>query len=140
MPVSSHTISIQNLLEVRPGNVILVPGCEPTSAFTSDSLNINRECNASVISLEAAMEAIPGSTIRFMANGGFGLGVRRFLVLPEGPPPSPADCNDDAPACRTDWYEVLRQNSETVAEEESETPLTVDDICEVFPLKRNGIF
>ena len=61
-------IKIQNRLEILRGNKIIVPGCEPTSAFTSPTLAENRECTASVVDLADAITAIPNATIVSFRN------------------------------------------------------------------------
>ena len=132
------TIKIQNKIAVLGGNKILVPGCEPTSAFSSPTLAENRDCNAAVVDLADALEAIPGSTVVYMSNP-----RRKFFVLPDGPPPSPdickmINCN------REDWYQKLRDISANVSVDnlldcnKSNKPLSVGEICSAFPLK--GIF
>lgn len=103
------TIRICNLLEVRAGNKIIVPGCEPTSAFTSPTLAENRECKQTVVDLQAALEAIPGSTIISIRNPGSGRPKGLFFKLPDGPP--------TPPGCRTctaieDHYAKLREIGE----------------------------
>jgi hypothetical protein len=95
--------TIQNKLEVLFGDILLLPGCEPTSAFTSPTLDMNRECPSTFIRLETALKAIPAATIVRLSN--FGAGSKKFFVLPSGPPPQVGDCCNDQP----DWYEVLRQ-------------------------------
>lgn len=98
--VIGNTVSIANKLEVLLGNVIMVPGCEPVSDFTSTTLAANMQCKTSVIKVEDALCKIPGSTLEFQSNP-----RRLFFVLPSGPP-IPAGCN----ACDTqpDWYAMLR--------------------------------
>ncbi|MEM3097207.1 MAG: hypothetical protein QXU32_00590 [Nitrososphaerales archaeon] len=93
-------IKIANKLEVLPGNVINVPGCEPTSAMSSVTLSLNMKCKSSTIPLEMALEAIPGSYIEVRHNP-----MRWFFVLPSGPPTQPG-CN----SCTTieDYYQMLR--------------------------------
>jgi hypothetical protein len=111
----------------------LVPGCEPTSAFTSPTLAENRECKASVVDLKDALEAIPDATIEMWRNP-----RTRFFVLPDGPPPAMGDCD-----CKqTDWYQILRDIGEEVdvpvTGQCNQWPKSVGEICEAFPLK--GIF
>lgn len=138
-------INIQNALEVLPGNIIRVPGCEPTSAFTSPTLAANQDCNASTISLAAALEAIPDAkVIKWPMSGG--AYVKRFFVLPEGPP-SRAGCKDpsDVPACRVDYYQILRDNADGLAVDNtsSSSTMTVDQVCELFSLRfcgSDGVF
>ena len=131
------TFEIRNKIEVLAGNKILVPGCEPTSAFTSPTLAENRDCKASVVDLADALEVIPGSTVIYMSNP-----RKKFFVLPDGPPPSPEKC---AGNCKiTDWYALLRDiGTEIDAQnllcpEINNKPRSVSKICSAFPLK--GIF
>ncbi len=127
------SIKIQNRLEILRGNKILVPGCEPTSAFTSPTLAENRECTAAVVDLTDAIAAIPNATIVSFRNP-----RTRFFVLPDGPAPTPGNCTD----CKvqTDWYQILRGIGEEIDVPTTSTKFSssVGKICEAFPL--NGIF
>ena len=100
--------TIRNRLEILRGNKILVPGCEPTSAFSSPTLAENRECTVTVVDLADAIAAIPDATVISWRNP-----LTRFFVLPSGPPPSPDDCKD----CKRqpDWYQILRDIGEQVS-------------------------
>jgi len=108
-------VPIRNKLEVLPGGVIRIPGCEPVSAFSSRRLSEELHCNASVISVEKALEVVPGSTLERW-QGPVGIpATGLFFVLPDGPPPSGMKC----PCIRTeDWYQVLRDNAEPITPEE----------------------
>ena len=131
---------IRNKLEVLAGNKILVPGCEPTSAFTSPTLAENRDCKASIVDLADALEAVPGSTVIYMSNP-----RKKFFVLPSGPPPSPDECDTSSKCDQVqDWYQFLRDISTEVdvqnllCPEINNKPRSVSKICSAFPLK--GIF
>ena len=133
------SFKIQNRLEILRGNKILVPGCEPTSAFTSPTLAENRDCKMTVVDLADALKAIPEATIVTIRNP-----MTRFFVLPDGPPPAMGDCN-----CKqTDWYQILRDiGSEVEAPQDSricsQPYFSSGRICEAFDMKgRNtkGIF
>lgn len=128
------TIEIRNKLEILNGNKLLVPGCEPTSAFSSPTLAENRDCKASIVDLADAIQVLPGAKIVSWKNP-----LRRFLVLPDGPPPGPDKCSGNC--VRTDWYALLREIGRPV-EVPSTTnqtgQLSVDEICSAFPLK--GVF
>ena len=157
----SGTVKIRNKLEVLPGNFLVVPQCEPTSAFSSTTLAENRECKTTVVTLKDALEAIPDATLEMLPN----IFPKRFLfVLPSGPPPNP-DCPCRRPK---DFYEILRQIGRTVELPKTiqqidtskpistvlsvdlrrirdtdpggfpERPTSVGQICEAFPLR--GIF
>lgn len=137
MSVSGHTITIKNLIEIRPDNTIMIPGCEPISSLTSPTLAANMNFKGSVIDLHQALSLIPGSTITSIYNGGGALGtIRRFFVLPDGPPPSPANCSDnpEIPICRKDWYGILRENATPIAPS-SQVPTTSKGGCEFFTLR-----
>lgn len=92
-------IIIQNKLEILPSNKIRVPGCEPISEFTSTTLSQNMVCNNSEVDLSDVLIVIPDATIESQY-----LPLRRYLVLPEGPP-SKYGCTDCA---HTDWYKLIR--------------------------------
>lgn len=127
---------IQNKLEILRGNKILVPGCEPTSAFTSPTLAENRDCKASVVDLADALAAIPDAKVVFWRNP-----RTRFFVLPSGPPPSPDDCSADCKR-QPDYYQILRDIGEEIDVDnvfnKKQFTDSVGKICEAFPLK--GIF
>ncbi len=120
-------ISIRNKLEVLLGNKILVPGCEPTSAFTSPTLAENRKCGAAVVDLAAALDAISGSGIESLRNP-----RRLFFILPEGPA-TRFGCRNTKSV--EDYYQILRDVGQPVADEQPSRPPSVDKMCEWFPLK-----
>lgn len=102
-------IRIGNKLEVKRGNVIQVPGCEPLSAVTSYVLLANNECANTQVTLEDALDAIPGSFVQILLN------PRTLLfVLPDGPP-SQFGC---ATEYCNDWYGILREVGEPILEED----------------------
>lgn len=119
------SINIGNKLEILRGNVIIVPGCEPITAFTSPTLAANMDCNASVITLEKALELIPDATQEMIFNP-----LRRFLVLPSGPPPQHGcrSCESDI-----DYYKLLKDNADEIPVPNlNDQEQTVDQICEMF--------
>ena len=122
----SSVITVKNKLEIKNGNVISVPGCEPISSLTGTSLLKNIECNASIIPLADALALIPGSRIiRTLIPAGQA-GTGRFFELPAGPPPNGNDCDN----CPPDYYAILRENAHIEEEEES---LSLDnDVCAGF--------
>jgi len=137
--VIMSNFTIKNRLRVLRGNKIIVPGCEPISAFTSTTLAANWTCKASVVDLDAALEAIPGSTIiEFKNTGGYGREI--YFVLPSGPPQTPNMCDDPCTGTVEDWYQVLRDIADEEYEEQqqSESETSLEDLCQSFPLK--GIF
>jgi hypothetical protein len=122
---SMSRILIKNKLEIRPGGVISVPGCEPTSSLTSTGLLNNIDCEASIIPLEDALALIPGSrVVRTMVPAGQN-GTGRFFELPEGPPPDGNYCG-----CPKDWYKILKENARVRDQSEEETQN--DDVCSGF--------
>jgi hypothetical protein len=128
------TFKIQNRLQILHGNKILVPGCEPTSAFSSTTLAENRDCKTTIVDLADALEAIPEATIVSWRNP-----LTRFFVLPDGPPPAMGDCD-----CKqTDWYQILRDIGVEV-EVESDGCIqpwssSSGQISKAFPLNNNHL-
>lgn len=135
-------ITIRNKLEVLPGGVLRIPGCEPLSAFTTPSmrsfavLNTSPEavekfapetifdngCEGGFISLETALEVIPGSTVEIVLRPTGSQSTGQFFVLPDGPPPQGNEC----PCVFTDdWYRILKENTEPLFE-----PPETDDFNE----------
>jgi hypothetical protein len=108
--MKATTITVKNKLEILPGNVISVPGCEPISSLTSTALARNLHCNASVIPVQEVLRLIPGSRIVqvMTPRGQQGTGTGIFVELPEGPPPYGNVC---PPCCLPDWYAILRAHA-----------------------------
>jgi hypothetical protein len=101
-PASVTTVSWQ--LEVRAGNKILVPGSEPTSALSSRVLSAylaKQGLTSSLVDLEAALAAIPGSFVKFGNNFNRGAYRQKWFVLPPVLPGCP---------CPTyaDYYKILK--------------------------------
>lgn len=101
------TIRIERRLEVIGDNKLMVPGCEPSSALTSVRLMIEQRrdgsCGSSVVNLQDALDAIPGSTIIYGSN--FNSPRKRWFVLPPFDPEA-CPCQGEP-----DWYGVLRSLS-----------------------------
>jgi hypothetical protein len=110
--MSTTTITVKNKLEIRPGNVISVPGCEPSTSLTSIALSAEllKHCHASIIPVEDVLRLIPGSRIVqvMRPRGAPGTGTGIFIELPEGPPHNGNVCPSE---CLPDWYAVLRANA-----------------------------
>lgn len=108
--MQDDVIYVKNRLEVRPGMVLSVPGCEPTSSLTSTGLLKNLDCKASVIDVKLALKLIKGSKlIRTMVPvGSYATGLA--FELPSGPSPDGNTCPQD---CLTDWYKLLRRHAKT---------------------------
>lgn len=98
----------------------MLPGCEPLSEFSSQSLAANVSCSNTYISLADAMVAIPQATIDMFMNP-----TERFFVLPDGPPSKYgcSDCN-----MQDDWYQILRDAIQTQPIEQQSGK------CDVFPI------
>jgi hypothetical protein len=96
--------NISNKLEVLPGNVIMLPGCEPTSSMTVPVMDINMFCPKTFIRLVTALRVIPEAQVVIMPNTGDTL-TRKYFVLPSGPPPQVGSCCFGGP----DWYKILRE-------------------------------
>ena len=96
------TIALQ--LEVLATNKIIVPGCEPTSALSSNKLSswlAEQNCGSALVDLDDALEAIPGSWVKWGNNFGRGNIRQRWYVLPA----SDTDCPC---ASKFDYYSILR--------------------------------
>ena len=121
-PQAPRGIEIRNRLEVLGTNQLLIPGCEPTSAVTSVTLGRQSKCCNSLVDVNAALKAVPGSTLLFMINSsGESQFRKRWFVLPAVNP----DCPCPSPA-QLDVYQILR---DLACEEEPE----VEELeCEVI--------
>jgi hypothetical protein len=109
----THTISWQ--LEVRPGNKVLVPGAEPTSALSSRALSAylaKHGFGSALVDLEVALAAIPGSFVKFGSNFNRGAYRQKWFVLPPYTPNCPCLKYDD-------YYKILKglANEELPVEE-----------------------
>ena len=64
------TVVLQRRLEVIGGRAIAVPGCEPTTSTSSTTLmrELRAVCKNSMVDVQAALLAIPGSTLEFGIN------------------------------------------------------------------------
>jgi len=128
--MSGKTIIIQNRIRILESNVLLVMGCEPTSAATSSGFpaNLREYCPASYITLKKALEVIPGAKLIYgpMIDD-------RYFILPDGPPPPPI-CPQEP---RTDWYDILRLNADSPIPEEEEEESRYD-VCRGFNYSFNG--
>lgn len=109
-------IFVKNRLEIKLGNILQVPGCEPTTSISSLALSKNLDCNASIIPLADALALIPGSRVvgSLAPRGHAGTGM--FFELPSGPPPDGNSC-----VCSVeDWYKILRDNAKVPEQEKKE--------------------
>lgn len=111
-------IQINHQLEILANNKIQVPGCEPTSALSSNLLSswlAELGCNNALVDVNLALAAIPGSYVKIGSNYNVGNRRQKWFVLP----PIGTDC-----PCQSyeDFYEILRGISDTeeLAEESLE--------------------
>jgi hypothetical protein len=96
--------TISHQLEITGTNKVLVPGCEPTSALSSTALSsylAEAGCGNALVNLEDALEAIPGSYVKFGFNFNRGNMRQKWFVLP----PIDVDCPC---ADYDDFYDILR--------------------------------
>ena len=112
----SEPINLSMQLEVRAGNKILVPGCEPTSALSSTKLAswmARAGCGHALVDLDVALAAIPGSYVKYGNNFNRGNTRQKWYVLPP--------VNNSCPCMsHKDWYKILRGlASDETPEEES---------------------
>lgn len=127
-------ITIANRFEVKSGDVIWVPGCEPSSSITSATLAMYRQCHGSTVSIHAALVAIPGSYLEWMNNAGQTTGSRRkYFVLPA----TVVDCPTE---CMPDFYQILRDIARPNAQEEAEDCDTLDQgfLPEEIPVTKSA--
>lgn len=94
-------------LEVRGNNKVLVPGCEPTSSLSSKTLSAymaaGKSCKNALVDLNDALNAIPGSYVKYGYN--FNKGVRqKWFVLPSIEYNCPCEPH-------IDYYDILRNIS-----------------------------
>lgn len=108
-------ITVANKLDVIGTDTIIIPGCEPQSALTSDTLARFIQCGGkATVKLSDALAAIPGSTVEFQVNNGQSNGARRkWFVLP----PLSMGCSCD---WQDDHYRTLKELIPTEDEEDSE--------------------
>lgn len=98
----THTIAWQ--LEVMPGNKILVPGYEPSSALSSRTLGAylaRQGVSNPLVNLSAALAAIPGSFVKMGANFNRGGFRQKWFVLPPLRPNCPCQRHED-------YYKILK--------------------------------
>ncbi|MBD3408192.1 MAG: hypothetical protein GF411_18870 [Candidatus Lokiarchaeota archaeon] len=128
--MSAPEIRVANRITIMPGGTMLVPGCEPVSAATTEGLmvGIRDECHSSYITVKKALEVIPGSHVEFGPNYD-----QRYFVLPDGPPPDfVCPCDID----RVDWYSILRENAD-VPPVQDEEPVNRYNPCRGFDYSFN---
>lgn len=103
----THTIAWQ--LEVLPGNKILVPGYEPTSAMSSRALSAHlakEGVGTPLVDVEDALLAIPGSFLKYGINYNRGGYRQSWYVLPPMKPDCPCEPYPD-------YYQILKDLAKT---------------------------
>ena len=112
--------TLQYTLNVLATNMMIVPGCEPTSELTSDTLSRALDCGRAVVNVYDALAAIPGSTIKFMPDASGGGTRRKIFVLP------PIDLTCPC-AQYDDYYKILKM----LAKEEAPVQESYDH-CDII--------
>lgn len=98
---------IKNKLQVI-GNKVRVPGFEPLSEQTTNSLSIALQGASTYIDLDEALRLVPGSKVIITYNGGptaGSFGHDTWFELPSGPPPNGNSCPSN---CIRDYYKILQ--------------------------------
>lgn len=93
---TAPTLSLK--LQIQPGNVVIVPGCEPTSAVTSYTLLRNFRCTHPTARVDDILAAIPGTKIVYFPDFG---ARERYIELP--PIDMACPCGP-----KPDYYAILR--------------------------------
>lgn len=123
-------IAISIKLQVLPGNLIMVPGSEPSTSLTSTNMEAQMRAAGvqvpAVVDLAAALEAIPGSRVIFMKNTSSP--VQKFLELPSQEITCPCQGN-------VDYYAILRGLSRSP--NANEVDALNEGSCDVDPM---GVF
>ena len=117
------SIYLVRKINVLPGNIIIVPGTEPSTTVTSTTLELEirkagRQSPA-IISLKSALELIPGSHVEILSN--YNAPVQKLFVLPE----------ENLLSCcvvHPDWYELLREGSREASDDEKRAIATCSSI------------
>jgi len=97
-------------LEIMSNNTVVIPGCESATTTSSKTLSATLRCPNVTISVKKAMEAIPGSTIRYGINFNVYNQRQKWLVLP----PIEINCSCDS---KPDYYQMLRDAAAEVTVE-----------------------
>jgi hypothetical protein len=98
-------ISIEIQLSINANNKILVPGCEPASAISSNKLSamlMLQGCSdGALVDVNEALIIIPGSYIRIGSNYNPNGSRQKWLIIPRDETGCP--CNS-----AEDYYNILR--------------------------------
>lgn len=103
------TVSIK--IPILPNGLIVIPGCEFSTAVTATTYNQNdiRGCENPTISVQKVLNAIKGSKVVRLSNG-TGFKVMSYLELPSN---LALDCCVPTP----DWYKILKDLAEDTTPE-----------------------
>ena len=125
----ARNISINRKISVLPGNIIIVPGTEPSTTLTSTvlELEIRKAGRASpaIVDLKDALALIEGSYIELIDNSNSP--IQKLFVLPA----EEQECGVIHP----DWYEMLREAGRQATDEEKQAIATcssIDDYSQMF--------
>ena len=122
-------IYIANRLEVVGADMVLVPGCEPTSALTSYTLLMYQTCKAAMVHLHDALQAIPGSWVDWQINNGQSNGSRKkWFVLPRVYQTCPKTPHPD-------FYAILRGIAVNNTTEDDDLTKRCGSLPQGFPVK-----
>jgi len=108
-------ISFRHQLQIIPGDVILVPGCEPPSEISTLRFAANYAlsgCDGGYVDLKDALAAIPGSRVIQGINFGPRRFKQRWYVFPD----QYIDCCSKEP----DYFAILRALPKSNTEEEED--------------------
>lgn len=99
-------ITIKNKLEIKAGQKVQIPGCEPISSLTSLELAREISCPCgSLIDVKDVLRLVPGSKVVRVFDLAGVIGTGYFIELPNGPPPDGNDCPN---GCFPDWYKIMK--------------------------------
>jgi hypothetical protein len=126
--MSPDPIEIANLLAIMPNDLIQVPGCEPPSSISTlrfAAYYAQSGCEGALVTLESALEALPGSEVVYSVNFGPPNFRAKWLRLP----PTYAVC--PCPG-GNDWYGILKALPKAQVEEEESLPCALEtaDWCQ----------
>ncbi len=112
-------------LEVRPPGLITVPNREAATSSTSNTLGAylarDSDCRSINVTLASALEAIPGSTVKYGINFNYGGYRQRWFVLP----PRQSGCGCEP---YPDYYDILSRLKVPDEVEYDDSMCSVNDI------------
>ena len=118
-------IEIANLLQVKPGDLIQIPHCEPPSEVSTlrfSAYYAESDCGDGLVALADALTALPGSEVVYGVNFGPPNFRTKWLRLPPLLLTCPCDGN-------TDWYSILRNLPRVEEEVKGPCSLEVSEWC-----------